>query len=102
MPANRSAVKDCQTDVGGKCLRNQMPLAALVANENLATKIDTSCICIVSVMSMKNSAGEECVIKFQGSRDGFHRICLIDVSAFEYAPLIGSYGLQFRFCPVIG
>ena len=50
---------------------------------------------------MKNSAGEECVMKFLGSREGFHRVCSIDDSASEYAPLIGSYGLQFRFCPVI-
>ena len=40
--------------------------------------------------------------KFLGSMEGFHRVCSIDDSASEYAPLIGSYGLQFRFCPVIG
>ena len=51
---------------------------------------------------MKNSAGEECVMKFLGSREGFYRFCSIDDSVSEYAPLIGSYGLQFRFCPVIG
>ena len=57
---------------------------------------------IGSEMRMKNSAGEECVMKFLGSREGFHRICSIDDSVSEYSPLIGSYGLQFRFCPVIG
>ena len=57
---------------------------------------------IGSQMRMKNSAGEECVMKFLGSREGFHRFCSIDDSASEYASLIGSYGLKFRFCPVIG
>ena len=51
---------------------------------------------------MKNSAGEECVMKFVGSREGFHRVCSIDDSASEYAPLIGSHGLKFRFSPLIG
>ena len=51
---------------------------------------------------MRNSAGEECVMKFVGSTEEFHRVSSIDDSAFEYAPLIGSSGLQFRFCPMIG
>ena len=51
---------------------------------------------------MKNSAGEECVIILMESREGFHRVCSIDDSASEYAPLIGSHGLEFRFCLVIG
>jgi len=51
---------------------------------------------------MKNSAGEECVMKFLRGREEFHRVCSIDDSASEYAPLIGSHILQFRFCPVIG
>ena len=58
--------------------------------------------CIGSQMRMKNSVGEECVMKFLGSREGFYRVCSIDDSASEYAPLIGSYGLQLRFCPAIG
>ena len=53
-------------------------------------------------MRMQNSAGEECVMKFLGSREGFHRVCTIHDSASEYAPLIGSDGLEFRFYPVIG
>ena len=55
-----------------------------------------------SEMRMKNSAGEECVMKFLGSREGFHRVSRINDSASEYAPLIGSNGLKFRFCSVIG
>ena len=50
---------------------------------------------------MKNNAGEECVMEFLGSREGFHRTFSIDDSASEYAPLIRLYGLQFRFCAVI-
>ena len=57
---------------------------------------------IGSKMRMKNSVGEECVRKILEGREGFHRVCLIDDSASEYTPLIGSYGLQFSFCPVIG
>ena len=38
-------------------------------------------------MRMKNSAGKDCQLM---------------KSASEYAPLIGWYGLQYRFCPVIG
>ena len=57
---------------------------------------------IGSEMRMKNSAGEECVIKFLGRREGFHRVCPIDDSASEFAPLSGSDGLKFMFCPVIG
>ena len=53
---------------------------------------------IGSEMIMKNSVGEKCVMKFLGSREGFHRVCSIDESASEYAPLIGSYGRQLRFC----
>ena len=41
-------------------------------------------------MRMKNSAGEECVRKFLGSREGFHRVCLIDDSASKYAVIGGS------------
>ena len=51
---------------------------------------------------MRNSAGEACVMKFLGSREGFHRVYSIDDSAFEYLTLIGSHGLKFRFCSVIG
>ena len=40
-------------------------------------------------MRMKISGGEECVMKFLESRDGFPRVCSIDDSSFEYAPLIG-------------
>ena len=43
---------------------------------------------------MKNSAGEECAMKFLGSREGFHRVRSIDDSASEYAPLIGSYRMS--------
>ena len=50
-------------------------------------------------MRMKYRAGEECIMKFLGSREGFHRVGLIDDSASEYAPLIGLYVLQIRFCP---
>ena len=57
---------------------------------------------IGSEMIMKNSVGEECVTKFLGSREGFHKICSIDDSVSEYSPLIGSYGLQLKLCPVIG
>ena len=57
---------------------------------------------IGSEMRMKNSAGEECVMKFLVSRERFHRVRSIDDSASEYAPLIGSYGLRLRFCTVIG
>ena len=53
-------------------------------------------------MKIKNSAGEESFMKFLWSREAFHRICSIDDSSSEYGPLIGSYGLQYRFCPVIG
>ena len=45
----------------------------------------------------KNSVGEECALKFLGSRDGFHRVYWIDDSSSEYAPLIGSHGPFFRF-----
>ena len=55
-----------------------------------------------SEMRMKNSAGEECVMKFLGIREGFHWVRSNDDSASEYAPLIGSHDLQFRLCPVIG
>ena len=57
---------------------------------------------IGSEMRMKNSAGEECVIKFLGSRERFHRFCSNDDSGSKNAPLIGSNGLQIMFCPVIG
>ena len=53
-------------------------------------------------MKLKNSAGEEAVMKFLGSRVEFHRGCSFDDSASEYAQMIGSHGLKFRFCPVIG
>ena len=53
-------------------------------------------------MRMKNSAGEDCVMKFLGSREGFHKVCTYDDSTSEYALMIGSQGLKFRFCPVIG
>ena len=32
---------------------------------------------IGSEMRMKNSAGEDCVLKFLRSREGFHRVCSI-------------------------
>ena len=51
---------------------------------------------------MKNSAGGECVKKFLGNKEGFHRVCSIDDSESEYVPLIGSHGFHFRFSPVIG
>ena len=57
---------------------------------------------IESEIILKNNAGEKCVMKFLGSREGFHGVRSIDDSVSEYAPLIGSYGLQFRFCSVIG
>ena len=41
------------------------------------------CQHIRSKMRMKNSAGEECVMKFVGSREGFHRVCTIDDSSSE-------------------
>ena len=53
-------------------------------------------------MRMKNSAGEVCVMKVLGSRDGFHRVFSSDESTSEYAQLIGSHGFQFKFCRVIG
>ena len=53
-------------------------------------------------MRMKNSAGEECVMKFQGSWEGFHRFCLFDDSSSKYAPLIGRNVLKLRFLSVIG
>ena len=43
---------------------------------------------IGSKMRMKFSGGEECVIKFLGNREGFHRVCFFDDSSSEYAPLI--------------
>ena len=49
---------------------------------------------------MKNSAGEECIIKFLRSKEGFHSVKIED-SPSEYTPLIGSHSLEFRFCPVI-
>ena len=57
-------------------------------------------------MKTKNSVGEECVMKFLGSGEGFHKceihtVCSIDDSASEYATLIGSLALQFRFSPMI-
>ena len=36
-----------------------------------------------------NCAGEECVMKFLGTREGFHRVCSFDDSSSEYTPLIG-------------
>ena len=44
---------------------------------------------IGSEIRMKISGGEECVLKFLGSKEGFHRECLFDDSSSEYAPLIG-------------
>ena len=44
---------------------------------------------IGSEMRMKNSAGEKCVMKFLGSREGFHRFSLFYDLSSEYAPLIG-------------
>ena len=48
---------------------------------------------------MKNSAGEESVMKFLGCRKGFHRVFSIDDSASKYAPLIGYYSLMRRRNP---
>ena len=53
-------------------------------------------------MKMKNSAGEKFVMKFLEKREGFQRFCSIDDSSSEYASLIGSNSLQFRFSLVIG
>ena len=33
---------------------------------------------IGSEMRMKNRAGVECLMKFLASRDGFHRLCLLN------------------------
>ena len=67
-------------------------------NNSIGSDIKT----LKNEMRIENSAGEECVMKFLGSREGFHRVFLIDDSASEYAPLIDSQGLQFWFYIVIG
>ena len=67
-------------------------------------KLDISRIFIFfieSEMRMKKSAGEECVMKFLGSREGFHRVCSIYDSSCDYAPRIGSLGLHFSYHHIV-
>ena len=83
------------------CLLTGSPLTGGYLKSGLLYTFWYVMISIGNEMRLKNSVGEECVMKFLRSREGFYRVCSIDDLASEYAPLIGAQGLRFRFCPVI-